>query len=35
MARFITGSDIVEVYTKGECRVDPEIGKAGEEEWWW
>lgn len=30
MARFITGSDIVEVYTKGDCKVDPAIAEAGD-----
>ncbi len=30
MARFVTGSDVAEVYAKGDCRVDPEIGTAGD-----
>lgn len=30
MARFVTGSDVVEVYAKGACRVDPAIGTAGD-----
>lgn len=30
MARFITGSDIVEVFTKGDCKVDPAIAQAGD-----
>lgn len=30
MARFITGSEVEEVYTVGAVRVDPEIGKAGD-----
>lgn len=30
MARFVTGSEVVEVYAKGDCRVDPEIGTAGD-----
>jgi myo-inositol 2-dehydrogenase/D-chiro-inositol 1-dehydrogenase len=30
MARFVTGSDVVEVYAKGDCRVDPAIGAAGD-----
>ena len=30
MARFVTGSDIVEVYAKGAVRVDPAIGEAGD-----
>ncbi len=30
MARFLTGSDVEEVYARGEVRVDPEIGEAGD-----
>ena len=30
MARFITGSEVVEVYAKGDVLVDPEIGAAGD-----
>lgn len=30
MARFVTGSEVVEVYAKGDCRVDPAIGAAGD-----
>ena len=30
MARFVTGSEVVEVYAKGAVRVDPEIGAAGD-----
>ena len=30
MARYVTGSDVVEVYAKGAVRVDPEIGEAGD-----
>lgn len=30
MARFITGSEVVEVFAKGHNLVDPEIGKAGD-----
>ena len=30
MARFVTGSDVVEVYAKGACLVDPAIGEAGD-----
>ncbi|KAM3576424.1 hypothetical protein VYU27_001774 [Nannochloropsis oceanica] len=30
MARFITGSDIVEVFTKGDCKIDPAIAEAGD-----
>jgi myo-inositol 2-dehydrogenase/D-chiro-inositol 1-dehydrogenase len=30
MARFITGSEVVEVYTKASVMVDPAIGKAGD-----
>jgi myo-inositol 2-dehydrogenase / D-chiro-inositol 1-dehydrogenase len=30
MARFVTGSDVVEVYATGAVRVDPEIGEAGD-----
>ena len=30
MARFVTGSDVVEVYAKGAVRVDPAIGEAGD-----
>lgn len=29
MARFLVGSEIVEVYTKGDCKVDPAIAEAG------
>jgi myo-inositol 2-dehydrogenase/D-chiro-inositol 1-dehydrogenase len=30
MARFVTGSEVVEVYARGAVRVDPEIGAAGD-----
>lgn len=30
MARFVTGSEVVEVYAKGDCRVDAAIGAAGD-----
>lgn len=30
MARFVTGSEVVEVYAKGDCRVDAAIGTAGD-----
>ena len=30
MARFVTGSEVVEVYARGAVRVDPEIGEAGD-----
>ena len=30
MARFVTGSEVIEVYAKGDCRVDPAIGAAGD-----
>ena len=30
MARFVTGSEIVEVFAKGANRVDPAIGEAGD-----
>jgi myo-inositol 2-dehydrogenase/D-chiro-inositol 1-dehydrogenase len=30
MARYITGSEVVEVYTKATVLVDPAIGKAGD-----
>ena len=30
MARFVTGSEVVEVYAKGDVRVDPAIGTAGD-----
>ena len=30
MARFVTGSEVVEVYAKGDCLVDPAIGEAGD-----
>ena len=30
MARFVTGSDAVEVYATGGVRVDPAIGEAGD-----
>ena len=30
MARYVTGSDVVEVFAKGAVRVDPEIGEAGD-----
>ncbi|HOX75625.1 MAG TPA: inositol 2-dehydrogenase [Bacteroidales bacterium] len=30
MARFITGSEVTEVYAKSAVLVDPEIGKAGD-----
>lgn len=30
MARFVAGTDVVEVYAKGSVRVDPAIGEAGD-----
>ena len=30
MARFLTGSEVEEVYAAGGARVDPEIGRAGD-----
>ncbi len=30
MARYVTGSDVVEVYAKGAVMVDPAIGEAGD-----
>ena len=30
MARYVTGSEVVEVYAKGSVRVDPRIGAAGD-----
>jgi myo-inositol 2-dehydrogenase/D-chiro-inositol 1-dehydrogenase len=30
MARFVTGSEVVEVYAQGGVRVDPAIGAAGD-----
>jgi myo-inositol 2-dehydrogenase/D-chiro-inositol 1-dehydrogenase len=30
MARFLTGADVDEVYARGEVRVDPAIGEAGD-----
>ncbi|MGI9612237.1 MAG: inositol 2-dehydrogenase [Acidimicrobiales bacterium] len=30
MARYVTGSDVVEVYAKGAVRIDPAIGEAGD-----
>ena len=30
MARYITGSEVTEVYTRATVMVDPEIGKAGD-----
>lgn len=30
MARYVTGSDVVEVYATGAVRVDPAIGEAGD-----
>ena len=30
MARFVTGSEVDEVYARGEVRVDPAIGEAGD-----
>ena len=30
MARFVTGSEVVEVYAQGSVRIDPAIGKAGD-----
>jgi myo-inositol 2-dehydrogenase / D-chiro-inositol 1-dehydrogenase len=30
MARFVTGSEVVEVYARGGARVDPAIGEAGD-----
>lgn len=30
MARYVTGSEVVEVYAKGAVRIDPAIGEAGD-----
>jgi myo-inositol 2-dehydrogenase / D-chiro-inositol 1-dehydrogenase len=30
MARFVTGSEVVEVFARGAVRVDPEFGEAGD-----
>ncbi|MBU3135504.1 inositol 2-dehydrogenase [Clostridium gasigenes] len=30
MAAFLSGSKITEVYTQGACRINPEIGEAGD-----
>ncbi|MGI9606354.1 MAG: inositol 2-dehydrogenase [Acidimicrobiales bacterium] len=30
MARFVTGSEVVEVYAKADVRIDPAIGAAGD-----
>ncbi len=30
LARWIAGDDVVSVYAKGACLIDPEIGKAGD-----
>lgn len=30
MARYVTGSEVVEVYARGAVRVDPRIGEAGD-----
>jgi myo-inositol 2-dehydrogenase/D-chiro-inositol 1-dehydrogenase len=30
MARFVTGSEVVEVYARGAVQIDPEIGDAGD-----
>ena len=30
MARYLTGSDVVEVYAAGSVRIDPAIGEAGD-----
>jgi myo-inositol 2-dehydrogenase / D-chiro-inositol 1-dehydrogenase len=30
MARFVTGSEVVEVFARGAVRVDPSIGQAGD-----
>jgi myo-inositol 2-dehydrogenase / D-chiro-inositol 1-dehydrogenase len=30
MARFVTGSEVVQVYARGAVRIDPEIGDAGD-----
>jgi myo-inositol 2-dehydrogenase/D-chiro-inositol 1-dehydrogenase len=30
MARYVTGSEVVEVYAKGSVKVDPRIGEAGD-----
>jgi myo-inositol 2-dehydrogenase / D-chiro-inositol 1-dehydrogenase len=30
MARFVTGSEVVEVYARGTVKVDPEFGEAGD-----
>lgn len=30
MARFVTGSEVVEVFARGAVRIDPDIGEAGD-----
>ena len=30
MARYLTGSEVTEVYASGSVLIDPEIGKAGD-----
>lgn len=30
IARFLVGCEVAEVYCKGSCKVDPEIGDAGD-----
>lgn len=30
MARYLTGSEVDEVFAQGSCLIDPEIGKAGD-----
>lgn len=30
MVRFLTGSEVKEIYAKGACLIDPEIGKVGD-----
>jgi myo-inositol 2-dehydrogenase/D-chiro-inositol 1-dehydrogenase len=30
MARFLTGSEVTEVYSMGSCRIDPQIGNLGD-----
>jgi myo-inositol 2-dehydrogenase/D-chiro-inositol 1-dehydrogenase len=30
MARFVTGSEVVEVYARGAVRIDPELGDVGD-----
>ena len=30
MARYLIGKEVVEIYAAGGCRIDPEIGKAGD-----